>query len=179
MAVFIERPPVTSSNCYKTMKNASILMKLGTCVDWTITSGTCSILNFLLPWQLISKCCNSSMEWERVKDFSALVTCHLKIHLRPIVVCHMPKIFFKSKPLFNRSERDQLLFVYQTAFQNNLLHKYGKELCLLDWTYRRSTSFVCVWTNVGYQVVASFVVAKDNTAIITGALQIVSDWNSS
>jgi hypothetical protein len=33
MAVFIEKPPVTSSNYYKTMKNASILMKLGTNVD--------------------------------------------------------------------------------------------------------------------------------------------------
>jgi hypothetical protein len=34
------------------MKNASILMKLGTNVDWTIASVTaCSILNFLLPRQ--------------------------------------------------------------------------------------------------------------------------------
>jgi hypothetical protein len=34
MAVFIEKPPVTSLNCYETMmKNASILMKLGTNVD--------------------------------------------------------------------------------------------------------------------------------------------------
>jgi hypothetical protein len=40
MAVFVEKPPVTSSNCYETMKNASILMKLGTNVDWTIASGT-------------------------------------------------------------------------------------------------------------------------------------------
>jgi hypothetical protein len=52
MAVFIEKPPVTISNCYKTMKNASILMKLGKNVDWTIASVTASsILNFLLPWQ--------------------------------------------------------------------------------------------------------------------------------
>jgi hypothetical protein len=29
MAVFIEKPPVTSSNGYGTMKNASILIKLG------------------------------------------------------------------------------------------------------------------------------------------------------
>jgi len=36
-----------------------------------------------------------------------------------------------------------------------------------------------VRTNVGYQVVASFVVAKETTANITEALQIVSDWNSS
>jgi hypothetical protein len=74
-------PPVTSSNCYETMKNASILMKLGTNVDKTIASVTaCSIVNFLFPWQrgdvsklrkiialfffpskLISKCFNFSM----------------------------------------------------------------------------------------------------------------------
>jgi hypothetical protein len=79
MAVFIEKPPVTSSNCYETMKNASILMKLGTNVYYTIASVTaCSKVNFLLPWQrgdvsklpkitilhcffpskLTSKCCN-------------------------------------------------------------------------------------------------------------------------
>jgi hypothetical protein len=37
MGVFIEKCPVTSSNCYETMKNTSILMKLGTNVDWTIS----------------------------------------------------------------------------------------------------------------------------------------------
>jgi hypothetical protein len=52
IAIFIEKPPVTSSNCYDTMKNASILMTLGTNVDYTIASVTaCSIVNFLLPWQ--------------------------------------------------------------------------------------------------------------------------------
>jgi hypothetical protein len=50
IAVFIEKPPVTSSNCYETMKNASIVMKLGTNVDWTIASvTTCSSVNCLLP----------------------------------------------------------------------------------------------------------------------------------
>jgi hypothetical protein len=34
------------------MKNASILMKRATNVDWTITSVTaCPIVNVLLPWQ--------------------------------------------------------------------------------------------------------------------------------
>jgi hypothetical protein len=33
MAIFIEKPPVTGSNCYETMKNALILVKLGTKVD--------------------------------------------------------------------------------------------------------------------------------------------------
>jgi hypothetical protein len=44
--------PVTSTNCYETMKNASILMKLGTNNNWTIASVTaCSIVKCLLPWQ--------------------------------------------------------------------------------------------------------------------------------
>jgi hypothetical protein len=36
MAVFIEKSPVTSSNCYNTIKTASTLIKLGTNVDWTL-----------------------------------------------------------------------------------------------------------------------------------------------
>jgi hypothetical protein len=79
-------------------KNALILFKLGTNVDWTVTFVTAySILNFLLSWlrghleiakhhflalifppKLISKCCNFSMDWDRVKDFSALVTRYLR-----------------------------------------------------------------------------------------------------
>jgi hypothetical protein len=43
MSVFFEKPPVTSSNCYETMNNASILMKVGTNADWTN-----SMLNFKL-----------------------------------------------------------------------------------------------------------------------------------
>jgi hypothetical protein len=95
MDVFIEKPTVTSLNCYETMKNISVLMKHGISVDWTIASVTaCSIYNFLLPWQqgnfsklpkslfciaffpskLISKRCNFSIDWDRVKGFSVLVT---------------------------------------------------------------------------------------------------------
>jgi hypothetical protein len=52
MAIFTEKPPLTSSNCYDTMKNALILIKLGTNVDWTIAFvTTCLVLNFLLLWQ--------------------------------------------------------------------------------------------------------------------------------
>jgi hypothetical protein len=36
IAVFIENSPVTSSNCYETIQTASILIKLGKHVDWTI-----------------------------------------------------------------------------------------------------------------------------------------------
>jgi hypothetical protein len=99
-------------------ENASILMKLGTYVDETIASVTaCSIVNFLLLWQrgtfqncqktlfcivffsskLISKCCNFSMNWNRVKGFSASVTSYPKINLRPFLACHMSKIFLTMR----------------------------------------------------------------------------------
>jgi hypothetical protein len=53
MAVFIEKPPVTSSSCYETIKKASILFfKLGPNVDLTIAFVTAySIVNFILPWK--------------------------------------------------------------------------------------------------------------------------------
>jgi hypothetical protein len=52
MAVFIEKPPVTSSNCFETIKNVSILIKLGNNVDCTIAFVTAfSVLNFLFAWQ--------------------------------------------------------------------------------------------------------------------------------
>jgi hypothetical protein len=52
MAVFIEKSPVTRSNCYETVTDASLFNKLGTNVDWTIAFVTkSSIVNFLLPWQ--------------------------------------------------------------------------------------------------------------------------------
>jgi hypothetical protein len=49
MAVFIEKSPVTSSNCYKTIKSASVLIKLGTNVDWTIAFVTTCMLSFEFP----------------------------------------------------------------------------------------------------------------------------------
>jgi hypothetical protein len=36
MADFVEKSPFTSSNCYETIATASIIIKLGTNVDWTI-----------------------------------------------------------------------------------------------------------------------------------------------
>jgi hypothetical protein len=47
MAVLIEKLPVTSSNCYETMKNASILNKLGTNVDHCLCNDMLS-LKFLV-----------------------------------------------------------------------------------------------------------------------------------
>jgi hypothetical protein len=90
MVVVIKKYSVSSSNCYKTIKTASIPIILGTNVGWTIyLVTTCSVLNFMLPWQrgtsqnchkslfhvdcfpskLILNCCNFLMDWDKVKGF--------------------------------------------------------------------------------------------------------------
>jgi hypothetical protein len=114
MVFFIAKYPGTSSNCYKTIKTASTLIKLGTNVNLTIAYvKTCSVLNFLLPWyqgeisklpkklfcvdffssNWISKCFNFSMDWDRVKGFSAMVTRHLIIDLESFLAPHSSNIF--------------------------------------------------------------------------------------
>jgi hypothetical protein len=101
-------------NYEKCFNTNPILIKLGTNFDWTIAFvTTCSVLNFLLPWQrgdisklpkitilsrflpskFISKCCNFSRDWDRVKVFSALVTRYIMIDLRSILASHKSKIF--------------------------------------------------------------------------------------
>ena len=62
------------------------------------------------------------------------------------------------------SDECSLLFVglHQTKWQRHLMAHYGSEICLLDATYKTvryalPLFFVCFKTNVGYQVVGSFI----------------------
>jgi len=75
-----------------------------------------------------------------------------------------------------------LLFCHQTQWQQQLLLRYGAEICLLDATYKTSRYalplfFVCVKTNVNYTVVASFVVQYEDTSSIAEALSLIQHWN--
>jgi len=77
-----------------------------------------------------------------------------------------------------------LLFCHQTHWQQQLLQRYGSEICLLDATYKTSRYalplfFVCVKTNVNYAVVASFVVQCEDTQSIAEALSVIQQWNPS
>ena len=77
---------------------------------------------------------------------------------------------------------ESFLFVQQTKWQRELLARYGKELCLLDATYRTSRYslplfFLVVPTNINYMVVASFIVEKENQQSISEALRVIRDWN--
>lgn len=84
----------------------------------------------------------------------------------------------------NKAEetKQNLLFVYQSKDQKRLLRIYGNQMTLLDATYRTTKYalplfFLCVRTNVSYQVVASFVTQDEDNGSISEALRIVKEWN--
>lgn len=80
------------------------------------------------------------------------------------------------------SSANGLLFCHQTQWQQQLLAKYGQEICLLDATYKTSKYalplfFVCVKTNVDYVVVASFISQSESASAISEGLGIIKQWN--
>ena len=75
-----------------------------------------------------------------------------------------------------------LLWVHQSDWQKQLLIKYGNTISLIDATYKTTKYelalfFICVKTNVGYSVVAEFVVQSETAESITEALEILKQWN--
>lgn len=78
--------------------------------------------------------------------------------------------------------RNKFLYVHQTKWQQELLRRYGNEICLLDATYRTTRYslplyFLCVPTNVNYMTVATFIVESEDTPSIQEALSILKAWN--
>ena len=76
------------------------------------------------------------------------------------------------------SGKQAVLFVHQLSWQKRLLLRYGQDMCFLDATYKTSKNalplfFVCVKTNVGYQVVAAFVMQNEQLVDIEKALHII------
>ena len=72
----------------------------------------------------------------------------------------------------------RLLSVHQTAFQQELLQKYGNSICLLDTTYKTTKYdvpmfFAAVKRNVDYQAVGSFVIQDETTDVIAEALSML------
>ena len=85
-------------------------------------------------------------------------------------------------PAPSASEDQTLLFCHQTVEQRELLKKYGDQMCLMDATYRTTKYalplyFLCVRTNVRYQVVGSFVIQYENKRSIEEALNVFKKWN--
>lgn len=76
-----------------------------------------------------------------------------------------------------------LLYVHQEQWQKDLLLKYGNTISLIDATYKTTKYnialfFICVKTNVGYCVVAEFVIQSEASEQIAEALNILRSWNT-
>ena len=72
-------------------------------------------------------------------------------------------------------------FIMNLSTANMYIYRYGNSLCLLDATYRTTKSalplfFLAVKTNVGFSVVAEFVVQHETKASIMQGLETVRAW---
>lgn len=75
-----------------------------------------------------------------------------------------------------------LMWVHQTTWQKQLLERYGNSISLIDATYKTTQYdlalfFICVKTNVGYSVVAEFIVQSETAENIAEALTMLKQWN--
>ena len=71
-----------------------------------------------------------------------------------------------------------LLWIHQESWQQDLLIKYGNTITLMDATYKTTQYelalfFLTVRTNVGYSVVAEFVIQHEKTEDIAEALKFI------
>ena len=75
-----------------------------------------------------------------------------------------------------------LLWIHQSKWQQELLARYGNTISLIDATYKTTKYdlalfFICVKTNVGYSVVAEFVIQSETAESISEALAKLKVWN--
>ena len=82
------------------------------------------------------------------------------------------------------SDSHSLLFIHQDPWQQRLLTKYGNTISLLDATYKTTKYelplfFLSVKTNVGYSVVAEFIIQSETAPQISEALKVLTQWNPS
>ena len=76
----------------------------------------------------------------------------------------------------------ELLLVYQSESQRQLLSPYGDHLCLLNATYRTvpyTLPFyqLVVRTNAEYMTVATFYVQRETMPTLKAALAVIKRWN--
>lgn len=85
-----------------------------------------------------------------------------------------------SNPPFEVSQT--LLLVLQEDWQKKILERYGNTISLIDATYKTTQYelplfFICVRTNVGYMVVAEFVIQSEESDKIQEAIEVIKRWN--
>ena len=98
---------------------------------------------------------------------------------------HFYRPFISSEDTSSTSENNSnqtLLFVHQEAWQQDLLSKYGNTISLMDATYKTTKYeialfFVTVKINVGYSIVADYVVQSESKENISETLSLLLSWN--
>ena len=93
-----------------------------------------------------------------------------------------PSSNFHFRPYTDDNNEENLLYVHQEKWQTELLTRYGSSIVLMDATYKTTKYelplfFITVKTNVGYSIVADFVVQAETIELISEALQILQNWN--
>lgn len=76
---------------------------------------------------------------------------------------------------------DLPVFVHQSNWQRRMLLRYGTKICLIDATYATTAYemplfMLCVPSNAGYLVVASFLVGDEQSKSIEAGLRTVARW---
>ena len=107
---------------------------------------------------------------------------HSQFYFRPLIESTLEKELNTPETTVQSDHHTQLLYVHQEQWQKHLLERYGGTMTLLDSTYKVTKYniplfFVCVRTNVGYSVVAEFVVQQETSESISEALDILKLWN--
>ena len=82
----------------------------------------------------------------------------------------------------NDSDSCPVVFALQTKWQREMLHLYGEHMCLIDATYKTTVYdmplfFLCVFANVGYVNVATFLLSDEQQTSIVAALRLIVQWN--
>ena len=67
--------------------------------------------------------------------------------------------------------KESLLYIHQEKWQQVLLLKYGNTMSLIDTTYKTTKYelplfFICVKTNIGYSIVADFILQFETSSHI-------------
>lgn len=76
------------------------------------------------------------------------------------------------------------VFVHQSKLQQRLLYRYGNDMTLIDATYKTNMYdlplfFLCVCSNSGYVVVATFITRDERQSSIEEALTKLKEFNPS
>lgn len=75
-----------------------------------------------------------------------------------------------------------VIFIHQSKWQQEMLLTYGADICLIDATYKTTIYdmplfFLCVFTNVGYVNVATFLLVDECQNSIAAGLKQIAEWN--